>query len=88
MLFRSNKGYASFIIYDQYGNDITNTSLGNNVTFQSNIGQVQNKNGLLTITVNAGIDLSTIRSVVITGFDSISKVTTNVTLTVATQVKS
>ena len=83
-----NKGYASFIIYDQYGNDITNTSLGNNVTFQSNIGQVQNKNGLLTITVNAGIDLSTIRSVVITGFDSISKVTTNVTLTVATQVKS
>ncbi|MBU3179447.1 hypothetical protein KPL47_24565 [Clostridium estertheticum] len=83
-----NKGYASCTIYDQYGNDVTNTSLGNNVTFLSNIGQVQNKNGLLTITANAGIDLSTIRSVVITGFDSISKVTTNVTLTVATQVKS
>ncbi|MBU3101537.1 MULTISPECIES: autotransporter outer membrane beta-barrel domain-containing protein [Clostridium] len=83
-----NKGYASFAIYDQYGNDITNTSLGNNVTFQSNIGQVQIKNGSLTITANAGIDLSTIRSVVITGFDSISKVTTSATLTVATQVKS
>ncbi|MBW9170332.1 hypothetical protein K2F43_03830 [Clostridium estertheticum] len=83
-----NNGYASFTIYDQYGNDVTNASLGNNVTFQSNIGQVQNKNGLLTITANAGIDLSTIRSVVITGFDSVSKVTTSATLTVATQVKS
>ncbi|MBU3218148.1 hypothetical protein LL033_14510 [Clostridium estertheticum] len=83
-----NKGYASCIIYDQYGNDITNTSLGNNVTFQSNIGQVQIKNGLLTITVNSGIDLRPFSSVTITGFDSISKVTTSATLTVATQVKS
>ncbi|MCB2354964.1 hypothetical protein [Clostridium estertheticum] len=83
-----NNGYASFTIYDQYGNDVTNTSLGNNVTFQSNIGQVQTNKGLLTITANAGIDLSTIRSVVITGFDSVSKVTTSATLTVATQVKS
>ncbi|MPQ33261.1 hypothetical protein E4V42_17705 [Clostridium estertheticum] len=83
-----DKGYALYVVYDQYGNDITNTLLGNNVTFQSNIGQVQIKNGLLTITVNSGINLKPFSSVIITGYDSISKVTTSATLTVATQLKS
>ncbi|MBX4264073.1 hypothetical protein [Clostridium estertheticum] len=83
-----DKGYALYVVYDQYGNDITNTLLGNNVTFQSNIGQVQIKNGLLTITVNSGINLRPFSSVIITGYDSISKVTTSATLTVATQLKS
>ena len=76
----SRIGYATYSIYDQYGNDITNSSLGDNVTFQSNIGQVQTKNGLITITVNKEIDLSTLSSVVITGFDSISGVSTSATL--------
>ncbi|MBW9151327.1 hypothetical protein [Clostridium estertheticum] len=81
-------GYASYSIYDQYGNDVTNSSLGANVIFTSNIGQVQTNKGLLKITANAGIDLSRLSTVIINGFDSVSKVTTNVTLTVAHQVKS
>ena len=76
----SGIGYSPYSIYNQYGNDVTNSSLGDNVTFQSNIGQIQTKNGLITITANVGIDLSTLSSVVITGFDSISEVSTSATL--------
>ena len=58
-------GYALYSIYDQYGNDVTNTSLGTNVTFSSSIGEVKSINGSLTITANAGIKYSMLNSVVI-----------------------
>ncbi|MPQ33299.1 hypothetical protein E4V42_17905 [Clostridium estertheticum] len=73
-------GYALYSIYDQYGNDVTNTSLGTNVTFSSNIGVVKSINGSLTITANAGIKYSMLNSVVITGSDSITGVSTTATL--------
>ncbi|MBX4264106.1 hypothetical protein [Clostridium estertheticum] len=75
-------GYALYSIYDQYGNDVTNTPLGTKVTFSSNIGQVISSNGSLTITANAGIKYSMLNSVAITGSDSITGVSMTATLSV------
>ncbi|MCB2308366.1 hypothetical protein LGL08_07515 [Clostridium estertheticum] len=75
-----NKGYALYSVYDQYGKDVTYAALGDNVSFSCNIAQVKANNGVLTITANAGIDFSTISSLVINGYDLKSGVSTSVTL--------
>ncbi|MCB2300033.1 hypothetical protein [Clostridium tagluense] len=75
-------GYATYSIYDEDGKDITNSSLSDTVTFNSQVGTVVAKKGLLTFTPNAGISLSTLNSVVITGSDSITGVSTSAKLIV------
>ena len=82
MLFRS---YALYSVYDQYGKDVTYAALGDNVSFSCNIAQVKANNGVLTITANAGIDFSTISSLVINGYDLKGGVSTSATLAAAPQ---
>ncbi|MBU3178584.1 hypothetical protein KPL47_19905 [Clostridium estertheticum] len=74
---QGGNAYALYSVYDQYGNDVTN---GTNVTFSCNIAQVKANKGVLTITPNAGIDFSTISSLVINGYDLKSGVSTSATL--------
>jgi putative cell wall-binding protein len=82
----NNVGYVTYSVLDQYGNDITKTSLGNGITFQSGVGSITSRDGLIKITANSGLQLITFSTVVITGFDSTSGVSTSATLTTSTQV--
>lgn len=76
-------GYATYIVQDQNGNDISNSSLSNNLTFTCSVGTVRAFHGLLSVTPNAGVNLRTLTSVVITGSDSITGVSTSATLIIA-----
>jgi hypothetical protein len=80
----NNIGYATYQVLDQYGNDITISYLANNINFQSGVGTVTKKNGLLTITPTGATNLIQFSSIVITGFDSTSGVSVNATLTTST----
>ena len=81
-------GYATYQVMDQYGNDITDLPISNNIVFQSGVGSVTGNKGLLTLTANTstGINLMTFASVVITGYDSTTGVSTSATLATTTQV--
>ncbi|WP_407306614.1 cell wall-binding repeat-containing protein [Desulfosporosinus sp. SB140] len=78
-------GYATYNVLDQYGNDITTGALANSLTFQSGVGSVDAKDGLLTLTPNV-TNLMQFSTVVITGYDSTSGVSTSATLTTSTQI--
>jgi len=80
----AQKGYASYTVLDQYGNDITTTYLANNVSFQSGVGTIANKDGLLTITPSAAVNLIQFAEVVITGYDSTTGTSVSKTLTTST----
>lgn len=79
-------GYATYTVLDQYGIDITSSSLANTITFQSGAGSVTKKNGVVKITPSTGLNLLTLSSVVITGYDSNTGVSTSATLATTTQV--
>lgn len=79
-------GYATYTVLDQYGVDITNSSLANNVTFQSGAGTPTWKNGVIKLTASSSLNLLSLSSVVITGYDSSTGVTTTATLATTTQV--
>ncbi|MDQ7095556.1 cell wall-binding repeat-containing protein [Desulfosporosinus sp. PR] len=78
-------GYATYQVLDQYGNDITTGGLANSLSFQSGVGSVDAKDGLLTLDSNVQ-NLMQFSTVVITGYDSTSGVSTSATLTTSTQV--
>lgn len=81
----ANIGYATYNVLDQYGNDITTSSLANSLTFQSGVGTVTANKGLLTVDPGVGgQNLIQFASVVITGYDSTSGVSTNATLSTST----
>ena len=75
-------GYASYNVQDQYGNDITSSYLANNVVFQSGVGTVTGKSGVLKI--DPTINLIQFASVVITAYDSTTGISTSATLTTST----
>ena len=78
-------GYATYKVYDQYGADITNTTLGNDITWTPGVGVYQSsKNGTLVIGPNGTTPLSQYinTSVVINGYDTDDYVTASSTLTV------
>lgn len=78
-------GYATYNVLDQYGNDITQASLANNVTFQTGAGDVTKPSkGILKITPTGSMSLIQLGQVIITGYDSDSGVSTTNTLTVST----
>ncbi|TGE31864.1 cell wall-binding repeat-containing protein [Desulfosporosinus sp. Sb-LF] len=78
----ANVGYATYNVLDQYGNDITTSSLANSLTFQSGAGTVTINKGLLKLDPGAGgQNLMQSPSISITGYDSTSGVSTNATLT-------
>ncbi|WP_088188873.1 cell wall-binding repeat-containing protein [Desulfosporosinus sp. FKA] len=78
-------GYATYKVLDQYGNDITTGGLANSLNFQSGVGSIDAKDGLLTLHSNVQ-NLMQFSTVVITGYDSTSGVSTSATLNTSTQV--
>jgi hypothetical protein len=84
-------GYATYKVYDQYGADITNTILGNDITWTPGVGTLDTtntKNGTIVInpvTVNGNVTtpLSAYTSAVINGYDTDDYVTTSATLNVS-----
>ncbi|MDQ7092379.1 cell wall-binding repeat-containing protein [Desulfosporosinus sp. PR] len=83
----SQTGYATYNVLDQYGNDITTSSLANSLAFQSGVGTVDAKDGLLTLTPSSNsTNLMQYPTVVITGYDSTSGVSVSATLTTSTQI--
>ncbi|MGE4272444.1 MAG: cell wall-binding repeat-containing protein [Desulfitobacterium sp.] len=80
-------GYATYKIVDQYGIDITNAALANNVQFQSGVGNVDARKGLLTVTPATGLNLLTFTGgIVITANDMSSGVSTSATLAATSQI--
>lgn len=80
-------GYATYKVFDQYQNDITNSGLANNIQFQSGVGTITPSKGLLKIQPSNGINLMTFTSgVVITATDTTSGVSTTANLAVTSQV--
>ncbi|MBU3190325.1 cell wall-binding repeat-containing protein [Clostridium bowmanii] len=80
-------GYATYRILDQYGVDITNSALANNVQFQTGVGTVDAKKGLLTITPALNLNLMTFTSgIVVTANDTSTGVSTSATLTATSQI--
>ncbi|MBU3190287.1 hypothetical protein K9O30_01845 [Clostridium bowmanii] len=79
----AQNGYATYIVLDQYGNDITSSHLANNIDFQTNVGSIAAIKGLIMIAPADGLNLMEITSgVVITAYDESTAVSTNAILTV------
>lgn len=80
-------GYATYQVLDQYQNDITVSALGNGLTFQSGVGTVTAKDGLLTLDPSSSTsNLMQFATVVITGYDSTTGVSVTATLNTSTQI--
>lgn len=77
------RGYATYKVYDQYGNDITTSYLATNIKFQTGVGEIEKKaGGNLIITPNSNTSLIQFPNVVITGYDTTTG--TSITATLAT----
>ncbi|MBX4264108.1 beta strand repeat-containing protein [Clostridium estertheticum] len=80
-------GYATYVALDQYGVDVTRTSLANNIQFQTGVGDITYKSGLITITPAVNLNLMTFTSgVTITGTDSSTGVSASATLMATSQI--
>lgn len=76
-------GYATYDVYDQYGENISYSDLARNLTFKSKSGTIIiHAIGLLKMTLNSDIDPATLTEVTIEGSDLTSGVSTSATLTV------
>ncbi|AWI03075.1 Ig-like domain-containing protein [Clostridium drakei] len=64
-----SSGKVNYKVLDQNGNDITNSTTANNLTFQSGVGTIKGSNGVITIT-SPLINLNTLKNVQITILDS------------------
>ncbi|WP_186430447.1 cell wall-binding repeat-containing protein [Clostridium sp. BSD9I1] len=62
-------GHARFKVIDQYGNDITDSSLSNNIRFTCSCGTVLARNGLITVVPSKGVDLLKLKTVSISAID-------------------
>ncbi|WP_425806357.1 cell wall-binding repeat-containing protein [Desulfitobacterium sp. Sab5] len=79
----SKVGYATYDVYDQYGENILYSDLARNLTFKSKSGTIIiHAIGLLKMTLNSDIDPATLTEVTIEGSDLTSGVSTSATLTV------
>ncbi|KLU64349.1 N-acetylmuramoyl-L-alanine amidase LytC precursor [Desulfosporosinus acididurans] len=77
-------GYATFTVQDQYGNDITDSYLANNITWTTGVGSITvPTHGVLKVDPGT-TNLLTFSTVVITGYDSTSGVSTSATLNTST----
>jgi len=79
----AQKGYATYKVEDQYGNDITTSYLANSLQFQTGVATVNGKSGVLTLSAPT-VNLIQFATVVITGYDSTSGVSTSATLATST----
>jgi uncharacterized protein YjdB len=57
-------GYASYKVYDQYGNDITTTTLGSDLVWTTSVGYVSASKGVITVKplTSDGLDTGTVTS--------------------------
>ena len=82
----SGEGFATYKVIDQYGIDVTNTPLGNNIQWNCGIGAIDTaitKNGVIGIKSQGGIPLTQYTTASINGYDTDSYVTANASLTVS-----
>lgn len=80
----TGKGYATYKVVDQYNNDITNSYVANGLNFQTGVGTITAKNGVLTVTPSSSMNLIQFAQVVITGYDSNTGVSVSATLQTST----
>ena len=82
-------GYATYLVLDQYGNDVTNSYLANSITFQSGVGTISARNGLIALyPVGSTTNLTQINEVVITAFEPTAGVATSATLSTSSALGS
>lgn len=83
----TGKGYATYKVFDQYGNDVTNLPMGQNITWTPGIGtwnSAETKNGVVVVDKgDSNIPLTTYTSCVLNAYDSDSYVTSSATLSVS-----
>jgi hypothetical protein len=80
-------GYVTYKVYDQYGNDITTTSMANSLSPQVGSGTAEIRNGLMTITeATGGPALITLQNLSVILYDTASGVTATKSLPVSTVV--
>jgi putative cell wall-binding protein len=73
--------YINYKAYDQYGKDITSTSLAANLTFTSGVGTITGSNGTAILTVPSSISLASLGTITIAIADSNTGVSASPTLT-------
>ena len=76
-------GYAVYKVYDQYGTDITKTTLGNNLYWQTAIGTIEGKNGHIVVSPSGTTLLSAYSTAAINVYDTNDYVSAAKTLTVS-----
>jgi len=84
----AGKGFATYKVFDQYGNDITSTPLGNNINWTVGVGTVDStltRNGVLAVDPLSNIPLTTYASsgATINAYDTDDYVTASANLTVS-----
>ncbi|MBE6067152.1 MAG: cell wall-binding repeat-containing protein [Clostridium lundense] len=79
-------GYATYKVFDQYANDITNSALSNNIQFNTGVGTVTARKGLITIEPGTLNLLTFTSGVVITANDTTSGVSATANLAVTSQI--
>lgn len=80
-------GYATYKILDQYGVDVTNLAISQNVQFQTGVGSITATKGLLKVSPSTGLNLLTFSGgIVITANDTSSGVSTTATLAATSQI--
>lgn len=81
-------GYATYKILDQYGVDITNSALANNVNFNCGVAKsIEARKGLITLVAADNLNLlSFAGGIVITANDTTSGVSTTATLAASSQI--
>ncbi|MDQ7093191.1 cell wall-binding repeat-containing protein [Desulfosporosinus sp. PR] len=70
-------GYATYIVNDQYGADITESPLANDIQFKTNVGTITAQHGLIKLEFYPNINPESLTEVTITGVYLNSGVTTN-----------
>jgi hypothetical protein len=77
-------GYATYKVLDQYGNDITTSSLAQGIEWTCGIGNITGSDGVLTITPYSSTNfLTTYTTATINGIDENTGTTASANLTVA-----
>ncbi|MBU3197747.1 hypothetical protein LL037_24465 [Clostridium estertheticum] len=83
---KTQTGFATYKVFDQYGNDITTSSLANGLSYQCGIGSIEGKDGVIKITPSGNINILQLNSVVISAYDTSTGVNANATLSITSQV--
>lgn len=78
----SGIGYAAFEVLDENRKNITSSQLAKNIEFKCDVATVSANNGIVAIKLDKDVDVTTLKSMVITATDSITGVSTSATLSI------